>query len=269
MSGIELYDSLGKVSLTSEDTFLTYPSTQYVATLGNSYNGASNNPWIMKPSNKMNRQQGPLASYSIGTTLPSKHIMLIQPLDGKTITYLPEVSGSIIGYGSDANTPVARYVSLGLDTVSSNFASGYLDAYNSNGTLTWSVNALSKSIQLMQVTTKEMIAGETSGGQAAYSFTVPAGYNPEDVYLLPISFFNQQRVNAMPDGQNFFMWTNFLVERVNRTFYLFPVSYIESVYGYACSIDNNAYNQVLINNGTTYDYHQNSFDVYVFWKPPS
>ena len=267
MSGLEIRDQTGKLVLTSQDTFLTYPNvTPKIANMSKyvRYSDA----WIANIKNKTGRSKANYSTPDNSINVPKGSMLLIQPLDGCAVSYIPENATYIFSSNAKVNTDVAKYLFMSLTAVSSNFSSGILDCYDTAGKLTWSLSSLAKSIQLVYAGTKNAVAGETYFGQQPFKFTTPVGYEPEDMYFMPMSFYNEGYSVDVPDTQNIVTWVEMIVQRDGRDFYIMPVSYASSVYGNICSIDNNNSNKTIATNGTTFDPMLFGFNVFVFWLPP-
>lgn len=263
-AGLEIKDEKGNVVLTSLDTFLTYPTTTPTNIVVNT-NVNYSNTYIRNPKDKT------LLTQNVCTgkvTVPEGKICLMQPSDGMTLSYIPDdLTYNVSSFQSNNGKVVGRYLTMEVTPKSANFLSGYLDCMDEAGNLTWSVASIANSIQLAQVTYSEVQHGMLIDNIPPFTFTAPDGYSPDDFYFLPVVYFNAQRTNSMPDTQNVYMWTEMLMQRSGNTYYAYPVSRVSSVYGNSSSLQH--LNNAIKVNGTTYEFWQFSYYMFVFWKPPT
>lgn len=259
-SGLEIYNEQGELVLTSADRFLTYPVSNFNQVLTNKNISGYTSHWVVEPKTKLNRGTA-LAANNTPITIPTGHVLLMQPYDGVTLTYTPDLPKEIRTGMGNLNKNIAKYVTMSLTAVSSNFTSGYLDCFDQQGNLTWSIASLANSIQLADVKSIATITSTSFINQPAYVFSVPTGYSPEDFYFLVTPNYTLQNSVDMPDSQNIVSWAEAIIQRSGNSYYVFLTLNFEGAGFAGSTLDDTTYT-----SSATDDV---GYTVYVFWKPPT
>lgn len=259
-SGLEIYNKQGELVLTSEDRFLTYPVSNFNQVLTNKNISGYTSHWVVEPKTKLNMDKA-LAANNTPITIPTGHVLLIQPYDGITLTYTPDYPSEVRTYIKNLNKNIAKYVTMSLTAVSSNFTSGYLDCFDQQGNLTWSIASLANSIQLADVKSVPTVVGTTFINQPAYIFNVPTGYSPDDFYFLITPNCTLENSVDMPDSQNIVSWAEAIIQRSGNSYYVFATFNFEGAGFAGSTLDDTTYSATADTDV--------GYTVYVFWKPPT